>query len=79
MSSPRTIADTDQEEEKKPFPLLTSYVTIKLDPVKSVEILRDDEAAAAAQCAIRKVYVGYIAFVCLFLSASSWSKTVKRL
>ncbi|KZP32168.1 hypothetical protein FIBSPDRAFT_722953, partial [Athelia psychrophila] len=50
-----------REEGTSRFPRLTSYVTIKLDPVESVEILEDDEATTAAQGAVSKVYVGYIA------------------
>ncbi|KAF7978647.1 hypothetical protein HWV62_45156 [Athelia sp. TMB] len=52
-------APRDPEEETRSFPLLASYVTIKLDPVKSVELLEDEEATAAAHGAGSKVYVGY--------------------
>ncbi|KZP22168.1 hypothetical protein FIBSPDRAFT_953028, partial [Athelia psychrophila] len=51
-----------QEEGKSRFPLLFSYVTIKINPVKSVEVLEDDEATAAAQDAVSKVYIGYLSF-----------------
>ncbi|KAF7977812.1 hypothetical protein HWV62_2528 [Athelia sp. TMB] len=43
-----------------PLPALTTYVTIKLDPVKSVEFLEDEEATAAARDMTGKVYVGYV-------------------
>ncbi|KZP32177.1 hypothetical protein FIBSPDRAFT_848538 [Athelia psychrophila] len=49
-----------REEGTSRFPRVISYVTIKLDPVKSVEIFEDDEATTAAQGAVSKVYVGYI-------------------
>ncbi|KZP16953.1 hypothetical protein FIBSPDRAFT_1047220 [Athelia psychrophila] len=62
MSSSPTGNNTDQEEGKSRFPLLFSYVTIKIDPVKSVERLEDDEATAAAQDAVNKVYIGYLSF-----------------
>ncbi|KAF7978636.1 hypothetical protein HWV62_45134 [Athelia sp. TMB] len=61
MSLPQTGIDVDEEKDWKHFPLLASYVTIKLDPVKSVEVLDDDEATAAARDAVSKVYVGYTA------------------
>ncbi|KZP16229.1 hypothetical protein FIBSPDRAFT_1047697 [Athelia psychrophila] len=56
------MSSKDQEEGKSRFPLLFSYVTIKIDPVKSVEILEDDQATAAAQDAVSKVYIGYLSF-----------------
>ncbi|KZP11591.1 hypothetical protein FIBSPDRAFT_756493 [Athelia psychrophila] len=49
-----------REEGTSRFPRIISYVTIKLDPVKSVEIFEDDEATTAAQGVVSKVYVGYI-------------------
>ncbi|KAF7977183.1 hypothetical protein HWV62_4419 [Athelia sp. TMB] len=61
MSLPETGTNVDEEKDWKHFPLLASYVTIKLDPVKSVEVLDDDEATAAARDAVSKVYVGYTA------------------
>ncbi|KAF7967623.1 hypothetical protein HWV62_33639 [Athelia sp. TMB] len=50
-----------REQGTSLFPELTAYVSIKLDPVKSLEILEDDEATTAAQNVVNKVYVGYIA------------------
>ncbi|KZP29212.1 hypothetical protein FIBSPDRAFT_851572 [Athelia psychrophila] len=78
MSSPQTTHNTDQDEGKSRFPLLLSYVTIKIDFVKSVEILEDDEATAAAQDAVSKVYIGYLSFVCMFLSACMGREWVER-
>lgn len=52
--------------EETMFPRLASYVTIKLNPVKSVELLEDEEATEAARGAVSKVYVGYIAEVRAF-------------
>ncbi|KZP22178.1 hypothetical protein FIBSPDRAFT_859750 [Athelia psychrophila] len=72
------MSSKDQEEGKSRFPLLFSYVTIKINPVKSVEILEDDQATAAAQDAVSKVYIGYLSFVCIFLSASIWRELVER-
>ncbi|KZP05927.1 hypothetical protein FIBSPDRAFT_765180 [Athelia psychrophila] len=51
-----------REEGTSRFPRIISYVSIKLDPVKSVEILEDDEATTAAQGVVSKVYVGYIPY-----------------
>ncbi|KAF7974933.1 hypothetical protein HWV62_10977 [Athelia sp. TMB] len=58
MSSTNTDV---REEGTFRFPELATYVTIKLDPVKSVEVLEDVETTASAHHAVRKVYVGYIA------------------
>ncbi|KZP03833.1 hypothetical protein FIBSPDRAFT_449638 [Athelia psychrophila] len=41
--------------------MFNTYVTIKLDPVQTVEILEDEEAIAVALNAVSKVYVGYVA------------------
>ena len=54
----------DEDDGKRNFPMLTTFVTIKLDPVTSVEILEDEEATAVARDAVSKVYVGYVANVC---------------
>ena len=54
-----------REQGTSLFPEVTAYVSIQLDPVKSLEILEDDEATVAAQNAVNKVYVGYIAMVCV--------------
>ncbi|KAF7971200.1 hypothetical protein HWV62_21888 [Athelia sp. TMB] len=53
----------DEDDGERVFPMLCTYVTIKLDAVKSVEILEDEEATAAARTldAVSKVYVGYVA------------------
>ena len=55
----------DEDDGERVFPMLCTYVTIKLDAVRSVEILEDEEATAAAraQDAVSKVYVGYVADV----------------
>ena len=71
--TPESMSSTEtrnkrQEEKKTRFPRLLSYVTIKLDPVKSVEILDDDEATVAAHDTVSKVYIGYIATVSIFIS-----------
>lgn len=59
-----SISTNESEEDQQyPFPSLTAYVTIKLDPVKSVEVLEDQEATALAREVVSKVYVGYIANV----------------
>ena len=71
MSLPHNATDIDDEKDWKSFPLLASYVTIKLDPVKSVEILDDDEATVAAHDAVSKVYVGYTYFVCIYFHLHS--------
>ncbi|KZP18791.1 hypothetical protein FIBSPDRAFT_933206 [Athelia psychrophila] len=51
----------DTGKRKYPFPQFNTYVTIKLDPVQSVEVLEDEEATAAALNVVSKVYVGYVA------------------
>ncbi|KAF7968682.1 hypothetical protein HWV62_29682 [Athelia sp. TMB] len=53
-------SNADKEERITRFPLLASYVTIKLDPVMSVKNLEDDDATSAAHHATSKVYVGYL-------------------
>ena len=67
MSSLQNSNNTDKEERISRFPLLGSYVTIQLDPVKTVKILEDDDATAVAHGATSKVYTGYLAAVCVFL------------
>ena len=64
-----------QEARKTRFPQLHSYVTIKLDPVKSVEILEDDEATSAAHDIVGKVYIGYIGSVSIFISIQMQTMT----
>lgn len=53
----------NREEGWLPFPDFSAYVTVKLDPVKSVEHLKDEEATAAASTALSNTYVGYISGV----------------
>ncbi|KZP23961.1 hypothetical protein FIBSPDRAFT_822701 [Athelia psychrophila] len=43
-----------------PFPARSSYVTIKLDPVKSVASVEDEEATSAAEKLSAKTYVGFV-------------------
>ena len=74
MSSVQDINNADKEERISRFPLLSSYVTIKLDLVKSVKILEDDDATSAAHAATSKVYVGYLVDVCIFIFASIWKE-----
>ena len=57
-----TISE-ENPDDLPPLPALTTYVTIKLDPVKSVEFLEDEDATAAAHKVTSKVYVGYVANV----------------
>ncbi|KAF7987041.1 hypothetical protein HWV62_165 [Athelia sp. TMB] len=42
----------DRAEGAPPFPDLSAHVSIKLDTVKSVELLHDEEAAVAARAAL---------------------------
>lgn len=60
--------EEDEGDRLFPFPDLTSYVTIKLDPVASVELLEDEEATMAAQKMVNKTYVGYVGDVNSFLT-----------
>ncbi|KZP07295.1 hypothetical protein FIBSPDRAFT_939595 [Athelia psychrophila] len=43
-----------------PFPALSSYVTVKLDPAGSVAFMEDEEAATAAANLSAKTYVGLV-------------------
>ncbi|KZP07292.1 hypothetical protein FIBSPDRAFT_289809 [Athelia psychrophila] len=43
-----------------PFPALSSYVTVKLDPAGSVAFMEDEEAATAAANLPAKTYVGLV-------------------
>ncbi|KAF7971199.1 hypothetical protein HWV62_21886 [Athelia sp. TMB] len=51
----------DEDDGKRDFPMLTTFVTIKLDPIASIEVFEDEEATAAARGVVSKVYVGYVA------------------
>ncbi|KAF7983400.1 hypothetical protein HWV62_22421 [Athelia sp. TMB] len=48
-----------QGDDNSPFPEHTSYVSIQLDAVKSVEILEDSKATTAARNAVSRVYTGH--------------------